>query len=1269
MAFRQLAAVAVVALLVIGALAIQRNGDDDAPDRTPPQIAVLNLANGTQLTGSMQVQVDVHDGGGVREIAFLVDNEPRQVGGLDYFVWDTTAETNGLHLLAVRATDRAGNTGFLSVPVVLFNNLAAPTCAFDAAVDPAPRTDTFALSGTAADAEGALAGVTFALDDGEWLPARDLSGDWSRWEVTFDPAAQTPGIRTLRVRVDDGDRLSEPCTVQLDLNHAPIAVITAPDDDALVQEGELVLLDAGDSHDDEPLTYRWSSDLDGPLYEGTEAMTVTLAPGIHQLTLTTDDGRGGLAVVTVEVEVNAAPHAWLTPPDDFVRGEVLLTGGAADSDDELAVVELSLDGGDWQAAYGLESWEFELDTTTLADGLHTLRIRAGDSRDGVAETEPLNLTIDNTSPAMAWVGPAENATLSGWHQVQVQALDSVAGIASVTLRLDAAVVAEDDAWLWNTSTAADGEHLLTAEALDAAGNRAELAARTVITDNHPPALTWLAPVSEYLGGNVTLEVEAEDDGSGLDYIAFAIADEEVQNGSAVAYDWDTTTVADGPGYLLEAWVADNLGHTSRVNRTVMVDNTAPVPDIIAPADGVNTTGAIEVRATAVENGSGVVRYVFFLDDIEVQNGSAFRWDWDSLAASEGRHDLRVACRDRAGNRGTDEIMVYLDHTPPSVSDLTPADGSDLDDEQTARLTATDGGSGMERVEFYLDAALTHTDNAAPWEWSFDTGDYSDGNHTLTAWAYDRAGNRADLTARWFFGDVEQPVVTDPGTDYLQPYDIDGVARITLPANMYAAAPYLASVVPRGVTPSLGWNGDENPKTTLEPSETDVAELSGRLALSYWDAPDRAIVVDSYEHALLMAPLAGLADIPLLLYDWRYTDEALTKLGTIYAPQIIVCGDTPYNNRGVTVLDDDEVLGYTLDYALYIGHDVEYIVATNPNDGSGIATTPHLSALAGAWAVHHGGVLVVVPASASEINSRVHAAYTALEAVGMTPRFLNIVGDEKSVPMLVQGSTPSDNSYADRDGNRYTVEVANGRVLAKELWDQSYYLDRIVNYDDYLDIGLLRANRVIDSQHWSNNAVIYMGWAAEFAEDSENHCRERMWAEGQFNTQDDTDKAHAGMKPAMMEDFARSNFIIINADHGMPSGTVTWSSSDLLDLNPAVFFGVSCSVGRIDGVPKSTSLTYTVLEKGSNNWLAPTRTAYGSFVQTYPYQPIAAPGLCYLYLILMINNDLTSGEAYQQAKNELIANGIGGDVDQVTTWQYQHYGDPAFNPYEPSNEGM
>ena len=368
-----------------------------------------------------------------------------------------------------------------------------------------------------------------------------------------------------------------------------------------------------------------------------------------------------------------------------------------------------------------------------------------------------------------------------------------------------------------------------------------------------------------------------------------------------------------------------------------------------------------------------------------------------------------------------------------------------------------------------------------------------------------------------------------------------------------------------------------------------------------------------------------------------------------------------------MLADDEVLEFTLEYARFIDHDVDYLVATNPDDGVGV-TTPHISALASAWATYYGGVLINVPANANQMDTLIHQAYASMEDNGMTAGYLNIVGDEKAAPQMNVGGTPSDNKYADLDGDRYTVEVANGRMLDKGLGNLSHAYDRIVNYGDYLNIGTLRANRVLDYTAWANNAVIYMGWAAEFAEDSENQCRERMWAEGQFNTQDDTDKAHSGQKAAMMLDFSASNYVIINADHGFPSGTVTWDAADLPYFHPAIFFGVSCSVGRVDvGNPKGT-ITYTAMERGVNAWLAPTRTAYGSWIQTYPYQPIAAPGLCYLYLTLMMNYDLTSGEAYMEAKNELIANGIGGDVDKVTTWQYQHYGDPGFNPYEPVNEG-
>ena len=64
---------------------------------------------------------------------------------------------------------------------------------------------------------------------------------------------------------------------------------------------------------------------------------------------------------------------------------------------------------------------------------------------------------------------------------------------------------------------------------------------------------------------------------------------------------------------------------------------------------------------------------------------------------------------------------------------------------------------------------------------------------------------------------------------------------------------------------------------------------------------------------------------------------------------------------------------------------------------------------------------------------------------------------------------------------------------------------------------------------------------------------------------------------------------------------------------------------------------------------------------------AAPGLCYFLAEDIFANDITVGEALMNAKASLIAQG-DNNVNRCTTWEYNCFGDPAFNPYEPCNEG-
>jgi len=85
-----------------------------------------------------------------------------------------------------------------------------------------------------------------------------------------------------------------------------------------------------------------------------------------------------------------------------------------------------------------------------------------------------NNTTDATPPTVSITAPALNATLSGAVTVSANASDNV-GVTSVQFQVDGAnigspVTASPYTTSWNTATATNGVHILTAQASDAAGN-------------------------------------------------------------------------------------------------------------------------------------------------------------------------------------------------------------------------------------------------------------------------------------------------------------------------------------------------------------------------------------------------------------------------------------------------------------------------------------------------------------------------------------------------------------------------------------------------------------------------------------------------------------------------------------------------------------------------------------------------------------------------------------------------------------------------------
>ncbi len=151
--------------------------------------------------------------------------------------------------------------------------------------------------------------------------------------------------------------------------------------------------------------YSWSSSLNGELYNGTDASfdRTGLDFGVHTIFLRVMDDKGAWSketsrslTVTRFVPPNNLPTLMLSKPANgsTVNGIITISGTAWDKEGGLNSVDISIDGGDWLTVTGVESWNYNWDTTTVENGDHQLRFRASDGEDLSAETI-LDVMVEN----------------------------------------------------------------------------------------------------------------------------------------------------------------------------------------------------------------------------------------------------------------------------------------------------------------------------------------------------------------------------------------------------------------------------------------------------------------------------------------------------------------------------------------------------------------------------------------------------------------------------------------------------------------------------------------------------------------------------------------------------------------------------------------------------------------------------------------------------------------------------------------------------------
>jgi hypothetical protein len=173
-----------------------------------------------------------------------------------------------------------------------------------------------------------------------------------------------------------------------------------------------------------------------------------------------------------------------------VSGTITVSATASDNVGVVGV-QFLLDGANLGAEDAASPYSVSWNTNTVGNGAHTLSARA---RDAAGNTAIASVTVtvsnvDTTPPVVSISAPANGAIVSGTITVSATASDNV-GVVGVQFQLDGANLGAEDSASpysvnWNTTTAANGAHTLSAIARDAAGNKATATVNVIVT-NIPP---------------------------------------------------------------------------------------------------------------------------------------------------------------------------------------------------------------------------------------------------------------------------------------------------------------------------------------------------------------------------------------------------------------------------------------------------------------------------------------------------------------------------------------------------------------------------------------------------------------------------------------------------------------------------------------------------------------------------------------------------------------------------------------------------------------
>ena len=646
-------------------------------DTEAPTLTIIAPPPGN-VSGTTDINVTANDNIGVAGVQFFVDGtpfEPQDSIAPYSFSWNTRTVNNGTHTLSATANDAAGNIGTSANVIVNVNNdIAPPTISITA---PAAGTVSGTINVTAnANDNVGVTGVQFLLD-GNVLGAEDLSNPYSVSWIT-NAVGNGNHILTARARDAEGN-IATSTAVSVTVNNVTNLLTamnfnegtgtTAADISGNNHHGTLTsspawtpgkygqglnfngtssyvnIPDHNDYTLDPAQNYTWSAWVKNNSFKEWSTIwsqTISNSTFFYFYAHTSTDPDGGPVTNGVSV------YWWVN------GGGAKL--GAHSSNNVLTTGQWSHIAVTYNAAQPQNNrftiYVNGVDVTVRTDvasvgtitSINPTNVRIGGNQPfgeylngAIDEVRYYNrllsqaevqtdmntpIGVDNTAPAVNISAPANNSALSGTITVTANASDNV-GVAGVQFILDGNNLGAEDitspySISWNTTTATNGSHTLSARARDAAGNTTTSSNVTVIVDNSAPTITITAPAAGNVNGNVNITANASDNNSvvGVQFLLNGNNLGAEDLGAPFSFTWNTNTVTDG-NYTLTARARDAAGNvttSSAVNVNVLnhpPDTEFPTVNITAPSAG-EVLGTINVAANANDN-IGVLGVQFLLN--------------------------------------------------------------------------------------------------------------------------------------------------------------------------------------------------------------------------------------------------------------------------------------------------------------------------------------------------------------------------------------------------------------------------------------------------------------------------------------------------------------------------------------------------------------------------------------------------------------------------------------------------------------------------------